>query len=170
VGCDQKLKPSELKKYVENKENGFISVVDVAPYTISCMYMPAQYMAINHFKKDNIGREEFKAKENAYKEFDLYSIEVSSEDSRNLTGLQEYFSFYLQENILKVCQSDTFPCSVYHAEPFNSISGRQKIEIGFPEGACQNVQVILRQTPFSQDNIQFTFDKSRIIVPNIKLN
>ena len=171
LGCGKsELKPSDFKAHVENSENGFVQKIDAAPYVITCMYMPAAYMTINHFRKNNIKEEEFHKQEKGYEEFDLYRLEISSDDNRNLNGLEEYFGFYMQEGIFKVAGTDTLPCIVYHAEPFSTVQRRQRIELGFSETQGIPTQVILKKTPFSIDDIKFSFNKPEIFIPTVKLD
>lgn len=171
-GCGGgKLSPSDLKKYVENPENGFVQVVNTGTYRISCMWEPAEYVAVNYFRSDKIKKEEFEPKRKAYSDFELYRLEIRSSDPKNMKSLTEYFSFYMQDDIRMVLGGDTVSCEVYHAEPFNAISGTQNIEFGFSSVKGSPREILFLDTPLfgNAEDFVFVFDIENIKVPEVRL-
>lgn len=171
TGCGgSSLSPSEFKKHIENKENGFVKQINVSPFTLSCMYMPSEYLTVNYFRSNNIIEDEFVQKKSEYVDFSMFRIEISADDPRSFYGLEEYLNFYMQEDIVQVCGEDVYPCIVYHAEPFNSIKNKQLIEVGFTAFPCREFEIVLSKTPFSNENLAFVFNTSELPLPSIKLN
>jgi|GEM_PF-5363582 len=169
VGCGSSLKPSEFKKYIEDEKNNFSQTIKTETFSIKCMYTPAAYLSVLAYRKDDITQAEFEKSETDFGVFDMYKLEISSPDARDVSSLSEYFGFYMQENISKTCGQDTLPCIVYHAEPFNAIDGKQRIEIGFERIGCAQEDVILNALPLASSPIIFSFDKKTLTVPPITL-
>lgn len=169
--CSGHMAPSEFRKHVEDDKNGFVRTVDAAPFRIRCLYMPAAYMAVMSFRSDDIPRPEFETREAEFARFDMYRLDITSDDRQELAALAEYFAFYMQDETKKIYGTDTLPCAVYQAEPFDAMAGRQRIEIGFEHrDAGKDEQVLLRRTPLSAQPVSIPFDRSGITIPQINLN
>ena len=169
TACGPNLKPSEFKKYIEDEKNGFSKTSITGDFSIKCIYTPAAYLTVLSYKRNDITKAEFERTESEFSTFDMYKLEVSASDVRHISGMSEYFSFYMQEHIAKTCGQDTFPCIVYHAEPFNSIEGKQRIEIGFENSGCTQEDIIINDTPLHSTAITFSFDKKALTIPPISL-
>jgi hypothetical protein len=169
LGCGSGLKPSEFKKFIEDEKNGFSQTNETDNFSIKCIYTPAAYLTVLSYKSDGITKAEFERAEAGFHAFDMYKLEISTPDTRNVEGMSEYFSFYMQDNISKTCGKDTFPCIVYHAEPFSSIERKQRIEIGFENSDCTQEEIVLNNTPLHSSPITFSFDKKALTIPPISL-
>lgn len=173
TGCGGKsLRPSEYKKFVENEANGYVQKTESGPYALRCIYTPPDYMAVNELRSDDIDGGAFRQLKKEYEKMDSYALSITSADPRALERFQPYFSFYMQENVRKVCDGDTSECTAYHAEPFNAIKGEQYIHIGFPAAGCpsQTETILLKDTPFLSENVGFSFHKKELLTPEIQLN
>jgi hypothetical protein len=169
TACGPSIKPSEFKAFIEDEKNGFSKTIEVEKLNIKCIYTPPAYLTVLSFRSDGITRAEYEQAETKFGAFDMYKLEVSAPDARHLSGMSEYFSFYMQDHISKICGTDTLPCVVYHAEPYSGIEGKQRIEIGFENSTCAKEEIVLHGTPFSPSAIVFGFDKKTLTIPQISL-
>lgn len=164
------LKPSELKAFVENEENGYVQTVEADNFGIRCQQAPAEYLTVLSFRSDEISAADFEKRKAGYEKFDNYRLEITAADARNLLPLSEYFSFYMQEHITKICGTDTLPCVVYHAEPFNSIEKKQHVELGFEKTDCpEGHSICLKGTPMAAQTILIPFNQKHSALPAVNL-
>jgi len=171
AACGKKATPLELKKYVENPENGYVQTADAGAYKIRCMYTPAEYLTVQSFRTNDIRKADFLDRKNEFDKVEMYRMEITSDDARAIPALTEYFNFYMQENIVKVCGTDTVPCMAYMAEPFNAVDHKQHIDFGFEKGECAHEEYIfIQNSPMAAVPIRFSFHKNELTIPSITLN
>lgn len=169
--CGKKVTPLELKKYVENPENGYVQTADAGTYKIRCVYTPAEYLTVQSFRTNDIRKNDFLERKAEFDKADMYQLQITSSDAQAIPALTEYFNFYMQENIVKVCGTDTIPCMAYMAEPFNAVDHKQHIGFGFENKACAGEEYIfIQNSPMSAAPIRFSFHKNELTIPSITLN
>lgn len=164
------ISPLALKKHVEDAGNGFVQTVDSGPYHIKCMYTPPAYLAVQSFKSNRIDAGEYRARMAEFDKTDMYRLEITASDPDDIASLSEYFNFYMQENLSKVCENETLPCTAYLSEPFNAIDRKQRIAFGFEKGACTGTESIRIQNSPLGESIRFSFDKKNLTTPSVALN
>ncbi len=168
AACGGALSPRAFRQHIEDPANGFVQTAASGPYQITCIYTPATYLALQSFRGEPSDRAAFEAREKEFSAYDMYRLEITSQDPRDMQGLGEYFGFFMQNELAKVCGADTFPCEVYQAEPYNGIDGRQKIAVGFA-GACAGPETLLLRATALGEPVQLAFDKQTLSIPTISL-
>ena len=166
--CGHRMTPAAFRQYVEDPANGFVQAMSTGTCEIRCTYLPPAYLALRSFRGGDIEKAEYGRREAEYGGMDTYRLEVTAADGRMPARLGEYFSYYMQADIVQTCGTDTLPCTAYLAEPYNGVDRKQNIEIGFaPCGGAPTLW--LPGAPFGTEALSLRFDKKDLTIPTISL-
>lgn len=170
-GCTSPMTPHAFKNFVENDENGFTNFTETPVYRFRLLYTPPEYLAVNYFRSDDIKADDFRRMTDDYAHFDSYRLEITSGEAKAFEGLTFYFAFRMQAQLKKVCGTDTLSCIQYHAEPYNTMEGKQKIEFGFAKTGCSRPAIILLAgSPLAPSDLSLPVPSPQNNIPKIELH
>lgn len=140
ISCRKATLPlKDYLRYVSNPENGLVKEKKIQDFKITLSYLPAGYLAIKEIKNKELSLEEYKSVFNKYQNHHYFNLRVenitgsNSPVRKDVSGYPEYaqkldyLSFYGQNDMKIVVNSDTVECALYHFEnnyrllPFNDI-------------------------------------------------
>jgi hypothetical protein len=133
------LTQDEYIRYISDPENGLVLEKKIQDYKITLSYLPVEYMALKELKILNEPIENYTLIKDKYKDHNYFNLRIE-----NLTGSNspvrkdasdypeyaqklDYLTFFGQNDMKMVVNSDTIDCVLYNFEnnfqllPFNDI-------------------------------------------------
>ncbi|OFY66098.1 MAG: hypothetical protein A3H98_11890 [Bacteroidetes bacterium RIFCSPLOWO2_02_FULL_36_8] len=175
----EKKKPASLEalayiSYIENKINGLLKDTTAGEITFSLQYKPLAYIALKNLRKLKPTRKEMDDEVNKMNELQYFNFKIAMDDATQLkTKLQEhenYFNFYMQNDLKLVEASDTLKCLLFHFERNYNVAPYVTFVLGFQLSEKEGEAVGKKNNTYSYSDKKFLFDAKKLDSSMIELS
>lgn len=178
------LAPSELIKWVENKENGLVQRQDLNNYFFEAKYKPLDYVIAIEGRSDDLSKSDFdrlKGELNGLQYIDMDIGPLTNEGNILSSGLEseeeyferlDYFVTYANQDIFIVQGRDTLMPKLYHFERNYGLAPKNTLLLGFENGEQEkDINLYIDDQVLGVGRVKFLFKNEDIkSTPTLKLN
>lgn len=166
TACGSGYRPSEYVNYIEDPANGFVLSASKGSTRIECIYLPADYMTVQYFKRNDIDRAEYEKVYNEMKHTLHFRLVLHGIKEMNLRP--GYFDFDFQQQMEAAIAGADLKPAFYLPEHDNAMKDEKRILIGFPVQELPDRCAITIHWIDGTD-VYFTFDRLKDKPPVLKI-
>jgi len=185
ISCSkEEMQPSDLIRWVENSENGFIQRQEFEHYFFEAKYKPTDYVISIEGRTDHLSEEkyaELKGELEGLQYVDLTIGPLTTQGNALSGGIEnqdeyferlDYFVTYANQDIFMVQGKDTLMPKLYHFERNYGLAPKNTLLLGFDQGEKgKDRNVYIDDQILGVGRVKFLFKNKTIqSTPTLKRN
>lgn len=180
----EKMRPSDLIQWVENKENGLIERQEFQHYFFEAKYKPLDYVIAIEGRTDDLKNDDYlnlKSELEGLQYVDLNIGPLNTNGNALSGGIQnndeyferlDYFVTYANQDIFMVQGRDTLLPKLYHFERNYGLAPKNTLLLGFEQGEKEHDRTVyIDDQILGVGRVKFLFKHTDIqSTPTLKIN
>jgi hypothetical protein len=137
----KKLDKMSYLDYVNNPESELIVEKEIAPYHFTLQYKPIDLVTLTEFHSNEFTEKEYLSMKEQFSGLHHFKFSIRRIDNKNVIDeslstedqlrIQEYFSYFMKNDICLVSGEDSLKCKVFLSERTYGLSPEMNFVLGF---------------------------------------